>query len=204
MAASANFFHATSQGVIAPLGSRGSAHYSHSFAVARERFEVVADLGSPGEPFYIDKRMIDGRAPFLRTVSRVSRPQRWSASSTEDAAREPVAFVLTPRVGHVKVVHAGNEVELRPGQYTVCVSSEPNISYYSANSEVLLGFVSDISVVQDRRLTRHIGKERPIEGSAYLLMQHLDCALRIAHALDSSGLAAASGAAEHLLPATLT
>ena len=203
MAVSANFLHTTSQGVIAPLGSGGGAHYSHSFSVAKESFEVVADLGSPGGPFFIDKRMIDGRVPFLRTVSRVSCPQRWRAASTEGKGREPVAFVLTPRVGRAKIVHAGNEVELKPGQYTVCVSSEPNISYFSADSEVLIGFIPDPGVVQDRHLTRHIGKERPVEGVACLLLQHLDRALRIAHTLDAAGLAAASGAAEHLLPAAL-
>lgn len=203
MPGSTSFHHETRQGVVAPAGHDPAAHYRDSFAVCREEFRVQADLGAPGQSYFVDKRMIDGRAPFLRTTSRVSGPQRWRAASALDAASDPVAFILAPTIGSAVVAHAGKEVDLRPGQYTVCVSSEPRVLSFSASCEVILGFITDVHMVQDRQLTRHIGRARSIEGVSRLLVQHLDGALRIAHALDSAGLAAASNAAGELLPTAL-
>lgn len=202
MATPTNFHHETRQGVI-PVEDDRNTHYRDNFGVSRERLEVLAELGKPGEPYRIDKRMIDGRTPFLRTVSQVSGPQRWRAGSTNDSESDPVAFVLAPKVGGANIVHAGKEVALRPGQYTVCISNEPRILSFSASCEIILGFITDVCMVQDRQLTRCIGREMSLEGVGRLLVQHLDGALRIAHALDSPGLEAASNAAGSLLPATL-
>lgn len=190
-----NFHHEATQGVVDP-----EAGYRHEFTVSGEKFQVLADLGAPGEHYLIDKRIVDGRSPFLRAVSYVSRHQCWRLSSVANASSNPVAFIVAPKVGVAKVAHAGTEVELKPGQYTLCVSSEPTVSRYSADSEIILGFIPDIDMVQDRRLTRHIGKEMSIAGVGQLLLRHLDISLQIAPVLDSLALAAASNAAGELLP----
>jgi AraC-like DNA-binding protein len=194
MASQVNFRHEADQGVI---DSR--TRYVHEFNVSREKFQVQANLGERGSRYLTDKRIIDGRLPFLRATSYVSRTQCWRAARVADSLSSPVAFILAPKVGSALVAHAGMEVELRPGQYTVCVSSEPTISYYSASSEVILAFIPDIGMVQDRRLTRNIGKEKLVEGAGRLLLRYLDSSLEIAPVLDPLALAAASSAAGELI-----
>ena len=189
-----NFHREASQGVIVP----GTA-FSHAFTVNGEKFEIQADLGAPGENYVIDKRVIDWRWPFLRAASHTSGPSRWQATTAADTACQPTALMFAPKVGSARVAHAGMEVELKPGQFTLCFSTEPVVAQYSANSEILISFIPNTDMVRDGHLTRHIGKERSVEGVGQLLLRHLDTSLQIAPDLDSQGLAAASNAAGELL-----
>jgi AraC-like DNA-binding protein len=189
-----NFNRETDQGLIVP-----GLTFRRTFTVCGQNFEVLADLGAPGDDYFVEKRVIDWRWPLLRAASYTSRPSRWRVTAAPGAASAPIAFMVAPKVGSARVAHAGTEVELKPGQFTMCFSGEPLVTQYSADSEVLLSFIPNTDMTQDARVTRHFGKERSVEGVGQLLLRHLDTSLQIAPALDSQGLAAASNAAGELL-----
>lgn len=180
-----------------------AAEYAHRFAVAQEQFSWQARMGAAGHPYDVHKQIIDGRAPFVSALACSHGPQAWRSQRVDTASSNPVAFLLTPLAGPVRVGHVGTEVELTPGRFTVCLSNEPITTAHPERSRIVLAFLTGNDLVQDNRLTAMAGKDHRVQGAAALLLRHLTTTLAVADGLDDPTLAAAGNAASELLTTTL-
>jgi AraC-like DNA-binding protein len=177
--------------------------YEHDFAIRGEKFEWCAQMGKPDHSFFVDTRIVDCRTPFLQATTQSSGPQLWRSRRVDTASPHPVAFLLIPTRGAIRINHVDREAEIKPGSYAVCLSNEPITADYIDRSQVLLAFLTDLELIQDRRLTARIGKAADLTGVGSLLFRHLRETLQIAPELDASALAAAGNAVGELLTATL-
>lgn len=177
--------------------------YEHDFAIRGEKFEWSARMGNPEQPFVVDKQIIECRSPFLQATTHASGPQLWWSRRVDTASSQPVAFLLMPTEGAIRINHVGRQTEIKPGGYTVCLSNEPISADYTQSAQVVMAFLTDWELLEDRRVTARVGKAADLTGVGSLLARHVRETLQIASELDAPALSAAGNAAGELLTATL-
>jgi AraC-like DNA-binding protein len=158
----------------------------------------------PGTSYRTVRRMIHAPVPILEWWNSSSAAPSGLRVHTHRPAGGSHFYVHVPVGGCVHIEHAGNDLELSPGQFTVCTTQEPIVVDRAGEGRIRNVFV-DAELLQLRvpDITSLLGKPLQAVGAAALLMRHLHVLSSVADDLDADELEATAVATGELLTAVL-